>query len=201
MENNANALLSDDGLDLLFRKARTHNGWQDREVGDAMLMNLVKLASTGPTAFNQQPIRVIYVRSPEAKQALAPALSRGNLDKTMAAPATAIICYDLEFWNHLSEAAPGFDAASMFAGNVDASRESAQRNGSLQAGYFILAARALGLDTGAMSGFDKTKVAEAFLKDHPTWEVNLLVNLGYGDAGALRPQRPRHPTDFTASIV
>ncbi|MDH2325656.1 malonic semialdehyde reductase [Cereibacter sp. SYSU M97828] len=194
-------VLPPEGLDLLFRKARTHNGWQGAPVSDDLLLKVVELASTGPTAFNQQPIRVIFVRSDEEKARLAPALSRGNVDKTMSAPAVAILCYDLDFWKHLAEAAPGFDAASMFDGNPAAALESAQRNGSLQAGYFILAARALGLDTGPMSGFDKQKVAEAFLKDHPSWEVNMLVNLGHGDPGALRPQRPRHTTDFTASIV
>lgn len=119
----------------------------------------------------------------------------------MDAPATAIICHDRDFWKHLDQAAPGFDAAAMFEGNAAAAQESARRNGSLQAGYFILAARALGLDTGPMSGFDPAKVTGAFLADHPSWEVNLLVNLGYGDAGALRPQRPRHAATFTASVV
>lgn len=193
--------LTPEGIDLLFRNARTHNGWQDRPVSEDVLNELVQLASTGPTAFNQQPLRVIFVRSDEAKARLAPALSRGNLQKTMDAPVTAILCYDLDFWKHLEQAAPGFDAAAMFDGNAPAALESAQRNGSLQAGYFVLAARALGLDTGPMSGFDKAKVTEAFLTDHPTWEVNLLVNLGHGDPEALRPQRPRHPTDFTASIA
>ncbi|WP_136682522.1 malonic semialdehyde reductase [Falsirhodobacter xinxiangensis] len=194
-------VLPPEGLDLLFRKARTHNGWQDAPVSDDLLLKVVELASTGPTAFNQQPIRVIFVRSDEEKARLAPALSRGNLEKTMAAPAVAILCYDLDFWKHLDAAAPGFDAASMFDGNRAAALESAQRNGSLQAGYFILAARALGLDTGPMSGFDKQKVADAFLTDHPSWEVNMLVNLGHGNAEALRPQRPRHAPEFTASIV
>ena len=193
--------LSPQGLDLLFRDARTHGAWLDRPIPDDLLMQVVELASTGPTAFNQQPLRVIFVRSAEAKARLAPALSRGNLQKTMDAPATAILCHDRDFWKHLSEAAPGFDAAGMFEGNPDAALESARRNGTLQSGYFILAARALGLDAGPMSGFDKEKVTEAFLSDHPTWEVNLLVNLGHGNAEALRPRRPRHPTDFTASIA
>lgn len=193
--------LPPDGLDLLFRGARTHNAWLDTPVSDATLMEAVALASTGPTAFNQQPLRVIFVRSAEAKERLRPGLMGSNVEKTMAAPATAILCVDRGFFRHMAEAAPGFDAEGMFGNNPQAARENAVLNGSLQAGYFILAARALGLDCGPMTGIHKDKIAEAFLADQPEWEVAMLVNLGHGDAATLRPQRPRHAPDFTATIV
>ncbi|EEW25910.1 malonic semialdehyde reductase [Rhodobacter ferrooxidans] len=183
--------IAPDGLDLLFRDARTHYGWDGRPVTDATLQQALALAAMGPTAFNQQPLRVIFVRSPAAKARLAPALSAGNLEKTMAAPATAIICFDLEFWRNLPELFPAFPAAQgIFEGNPDGARASAQRNGTLQAGYFILAARALGLDCGPMSGFDAAKVAAAFLDGRP-WEVNFLINLGHGDPAQVQPRGPR----------
>lgn len=182
--------LSGDALGLLFNNAYTHYGWQERAVTDAVLEKMVSLAETGPTAFNQQPMRVSFVRSAEAKAKLAPALSAGNLDKTMAAPVTAIISFDLDFWQNLPETFPGFDAKAFFEGNPDGARDSATRNGTLQAGYLIMAARALGLDCGPMSGFDPAKVKEAFLQGR-NWEVNFLLNLGYGDAGMVRPRNPR----------
>lgn len=194
-------MLTPDALDVLFRTARTHNAWQDREVSDDLLRQVVELASEGPTAFNQQPLRVIFVRSAEAKEKLRPGLMGGNVDKTMAAPVTAILCFDRGFWKHMADAAPGFDAAGMFGGNPDMARDSAIQNGGLQAGYFILAARALGLDCGPMTGMFKDKVAGAFLSDQPEWDVGMLVNLGYGDPAALRPRRPRHAVDFTAKTV
>lgn len=184
------AFLTDEGLELLFGSAHTHNGWNDRPVSDATLALALDLAGMGPTAFNQQPMRVIFVRSPEAKARLAPAMSRGNLDKTMAAPATAILCYDLEFWRHLPEVFPTTDAKVYYEGKPEAARESAFRNGTLQAGYFLMACRAVGLDCGPMAGFDRAKVAEAFLQDRP-WEVNFLMNLGHGDPDKVRARNPR----------
>ncbi|WP_045389839.1 malonic semialdehyde reductase [Falsirhodobacter sp. alg1] len=186
---------------LIFRAARSHNGWTDEPVSDELLLQVMELASAGPTAFNQQPMRVIFVRSPDAKERLRPCVMGGNLDKTMAAPATAILCFDRGFWKHMEEAAPSFDAAKMYGKDDDMARHSALQNGTLQAGYFILAARALGLDCGPMTGFYKDKIEEAFLPDHPEWEANILVNLGHGDDAALRPQRPRHSTDFTSQIL
>ncbi|MCJ8139486.1 malonic semialdehyde reductase [Falsirhodobacter halotolerans] len=195
------ATLTPEAQDILFRTARTHNGWQNDPVTDDLLRQVIELASNGPTAFNQQPLRVIFVRSAEGKEKLRPGLMGGNVDKTMAAPVTAILCYDLGFWKHMADAAPGFDAAGMFGNAPDMAHDSALQNGALQAGYFILAARALGLDCGPMSGIFKDKIAEAFLADHPDWEVGMLINLGYGDPTALRPQRPRHAPEFTAKTV
>lgn len=187
-------------LDLLFGQARTHYGWEDREVSDAVLKQALDLAVMGPTAFNQQPLRVIFVRSPEAKAKLAPALSKGNLDKTMAAPATAIMCYDLDFWKNLPEVFPAMDARPFFDGNPAGARESAVRNGTLQAGYFLLAARALGLDCGPMSGFDKAAVAQAFLQGR-NWEVNFLINLGHGDPAKVQPRGVRLGFDRVAEVL
>ncbi|WP_128253951.1 malonic semialdehyde reductase [Falsirhodobacter deserti] len=193
--------IAPEALETLFRTARTHSAWLDRPVSDDLLMQVVQLASTGPTAFNQQPLRVIFVRSAEAKERMKPGLMGSNVDKSMAAPATAILCFDRAFFRHMAEAAPGFDAEGMYGGNPDFARASAAQNGTLQAGYFIMAARALGLDCGPMTGIHKDKIAEAFLADHPDWEVNMLVNLGFGDETALRPGRPRHSVDFTSTII
>ncbi len=196
----AMAALPEAGLDLLFRAAQTHHGWQDRPVPDDLLRAALDLAKMGPTAFNQQPLRVIFVTSPEGKARLSPAMSRGNHDKTMAAPVTAIMCCDLEFWRNLPELWPAADVRGFYDKSPEAARESAARNGTLQAGYFILAARALGLDCGPMSGFDRAKVAAAFLHGRP-WEVNFLVNLGYGLPEKVNPRAPRLPFGRMAEIV
>jgi len=193
--------IAPEAVDRLFRGARTHNGWLDTPVSDETLMQVVALASQGPTAFNQQPMRVIFVRTAEAKERLRPGLMGSNVDKTMAAPATAILCFDRAFFNHMADAAPGFDAAGMYGAKPDLARDSAAQNGTLQAGYFILAARATGLDCGPMTGIHKDVVARAFLADHPEWDVNMLVNLGHGDPSTLRPARPRHAPDFTATFL
>lgn len=194
------AALPQAGLDLLFEVAQTHNGWQDRPVAPALLEQVLDLAKMGPTAMNQQPLRVIFVQSPEAKARLAPAMSKGNLDKTMAAPATAIMCYDLEFWRNLPELWPHADVSAGFRDKPEVARDNAQRNGTLQAGYFIMAARALGLDCGPMGGFDRGKVAAAFLDGRP-WEVNFLINLGYGDASRVHPRNPRLPFARMAEVL
>jgi nitroreductase len=192
--------LPEAGLDLLFRAAQTHHGWQDRPVPAQLLEQVLDLAKMGPTAFNQQPLRVIFVTTAEGKARLSRAMSRGNHDKTMAAPATAILCYDLEFWRNLPELWPQADVQGYYNKSLDAARESAQRNGTLQAGYFLMAARALGLDCGPMSGFDKAKVADAFLQGRP-WEVNFLMNLGYGLPEKVNPRAPRLPFARMAEIV
>lgn len=154
--------LDDRALNLLFREARTHNGWRGEKVGDETLRALWDLTKMGPTAYNCSPARIVFVLSQDAKAKLKPCLMAGNVEKTMAAPATAIIGYDLAFYDRLPELFPAMDARSGFAGNEALARESAFRNGTLQGAYFILAARALGLDCGPMSGFDGAKVDAVF---------------------------------------
>ncbi len=179
-------------LDALFRQARTHNAWLDRAVPDSLLQELYALVRLGPTAVNSCPARFVFVRSAEGKQKLAPCLSKGNLDKTMSAPVTAIVAYDENFPDTLPELFPHVDARSWYAGQPALIAENALRNSSLQAGYLILAARALGLDTGPMSGFDNRLLDETFFAG-TTWKSNLLINLGYGDTDALRDRLPRLP--------
>jgi 3-hydroxypropanoate dehydrogenase len=182
--------LNDQGLDLLWRNARTHNGWQDKPVDDALLRQVYDLAKWGPTSTNSCPMRIVFVKSQAAKEKLKPCLAPGNLEKTMAAPATAIIAYDLEFYEKLPKLSPQNNAISWFAGKPDKARPTATLNGTLQGGYFILAARALGLDCGPMSGFDNAKTDEAFLAG-TAWKSNFLCNLGYGDPSKLYPRAAR----------
>ncbi|ACD19171.1 malonic semialdehyde reductase [Paraburkholderia phytofirmans] len=193
-------ILSDQALDQLFREARTHNGWQQKPVDDAVLKQLIELVLLGPTSANSSPGRFVFVRTPEGKEKLRPALSPGNLEKTMAAPVTAIVGMDMAFYEHLPKLFPHADARSWFAGNDKAIADTAFRNSTLQGGYLILAARALGLDTGAMSGFDAAKVDEAFFAG-TTVKSNFLINLGYGDPSKLFPRSPRFAFDEAAQIV
>jgi 3-hydroxypropanoate dehydrogenase len=192
--------LSDDALDLLFRSARTHNGWQAKPVDDTLLKQLVELVLLGPTSANSSPGRFVFVKSPEAKEKLRPALSAGNLEKTMAAPVTVIVAMDMAFHEHLPKLFPHVDARSWFAGNDKVIADTAFRNATLQGGYLIMAARALGLDTGAMSGFDAAKVDAAFFAG-TTVKANFLVNLGYGDPSKLFARSPRFTFDEAAQIV
>jgi 3-hydroxypropanoate dehydrogenase len=192
--------LSDDALDQLFRNARTHNGWQPKPVDDALLRQLVELVLLGPTSANSSPGRFVFVKSQEAKEKLRPALSVGNLEKTMAAPVTVIVGMDLAFYEHLPKLFPHADARSWFAGNEKAIADTAFRNATLQGGYLIMAARALGLDTGAMSGFDAAKVDAAFFAG-TTVKANFLINLGYGDPSKLFARSPRFTFDEAAQIV
>lgn len=184
------SILSDAGMDLMFRDARTHSAWRDQEVSDVLLEAVYDLAKMGPTSANCSPMRVVYLRSAEAKARLKPALAEGNVAKTMAAPATAIIAYDLEFYEQLPKLFPHADARAWFKGKPDHIEETAVRNGSLQGAYFIMAARALGLDCGPMSGFDNKVVDNTFF---PAGKIrsNFLCNLGYGDADKLHPRSPR----------
>lgn len=193
-------ILSDQALDQLFREARTHNGWQDKPVDDAVLRQLTELVLLGPTSANSSPGRFVYVKTPEGKEKLRPALSPGNLEKTMAAPVTVIVGMDMAFYDHLPKLFPHADARSWFAGYDKAIADTAFRNSTLQGGYLILAARALGLDTGAMSGFDAAKVDEAFFSG-TTVKSNFLINLGYGDPSKLFPRSPRFSFDEAARIV
>ena len=184
------AALGDKTLDQLFREARTQNGWQDKKVSDEVLRQLYDLLKMCPTSANCCPARLIFVTSPEAKVRLKPCLAPNNVEKTMAAPVTVIVGYDTEFYEKLPKLFPHIDARSWFAGNPALIQSTAFRNGSLQGAYLILAARALGLDCGPMSGFDNTKVDTAFFPDGKV-KSNFLVNLGYGDPSKVRPRGPR----------
>jgi 3-hydroxypropanoate dehydrogenase len=177
-------------LDTLFNDARTYSYWQDKPVDNALLEQLYTLTALGPTSANCLPARFVFVTSAEGKEKLKPALSSGNLDKTMSAPVTVIVAWDREFYEQLPALFPHADARSWFTGSPEAAKETAFRNSSLQAGYLILAARSLGLDAGPMSGFDPAKVNDAFFPDGQ-YQVNLLINLGYGEASKLHPRLPR----------
>jgi 3-hydroxypropanoate dehydrogenase len=182
--------LSDAALDQLFRTARTYNGFRDEPVGDDKLHALYELMKWGPTSANGCPMRVVFARSPEAKEKLRPALSPGNLDKTMKAPVTAIIGRDLDFFEHLPRLYPATDARSWFVGNEPLIEHTALVNGTLQAAYLILAARALGLDCGPMGGFNAGMVDASFFAGTRIKSV-VLVNLGYGDPAKVYPRGPR----------
>ena len=177
-------------LDQLFFDARTHNEWQDRPVSDELLRELFDVLRWAPTSANCSPARIVFAKSPEAKAKLLPALIEGNVEKTRTAPVTAVIGHDLEFHEHLPKLFPHTDARSWFVGNEPLIEATAFRNGSLQGAYLILAARALGLDCGPMSGFDADQVNEAFFAGTST-RVNFLCNLGYGRPEALFPRSPR----------
>jgi 3-hydroxypropanoate dehydrogenase len=182
--------LDSNALAALFTEARTHNGWSDQPVTDAELQKIYELTRMGPTSANCSPARFVFVRSAEATEKLRPALSSGNLEKTMAAPVTVIAAIDAQFFEKLPELFPHADAKSWFTSSPAVAEETAFRNGTLQAGYLILAARSLGLDTGPMSGFDKAKVDEAFFAG-TSWKSNFLINLGHGDPSKLFGRLPR----------
>lgn len=193
-------------LDQIFMDARTQNAWQPRDVPDELLKRLVDILKMGPTSANCSPARIVFVKSKEAKARLEPHLSEGNHDKTMSAPVCAIIATDYEFYEKLPELFPHTDAKSWF---VDKSgmpkdeqkiRETADRNGTLQGAYLIIAARALGLDCGPMSGFDADAVTQEFFAGEPV-RANFLCNLGYGDWSVLFPRSPRLAFDEMAKIV
>ncbi|MGE8214343.1 MAG: malonic semialdehyde reductase [Stenotrophomonas sp.] len=193
-------IFNDAALDQLFRTARTQNAFQDRPVEDSQLRALYDLLKWAPTSANASPARFVFVKSADAKQKLAPALSEGNLAKTMAAPVTAIIGFDQDFHEKLPYLFPHADAKSWFDGPREGRHEAAFRNGTLQGAYLILAARALGLDAGPMSGFDAAKVDEAFFAGTAI-KTNFLVNLGYGDPSGVFPRLPRLSFDEAARIV
>jgi 3-hydroxypropanoate dehydrogenase len=187
-------------LDQLFHAARTHNKWVERDVPDALLHAIVDLAKLGPTSANSSPARFFFVKSKAAKEMLKPHLSEGNRDKTMAAPVCTIIAYDLDFYEQLPKLFPHTNARSWFAGKPDKIRETAFRNGTLQGAYLIMAARALGLDCGPMSGFDNEGVDRDFFAG-TNLKSNFLCNLGYGDASVLHPRSPRFEFDEMAHIL
>ena len=189
------------GLDLLFREARTHNKWHEDTVSDETLHELYDLLKQGPTSANSSPARFLFLRTKEAKERLAPALSSGNLAKTMAAPVTVIVAYDPKFYERLPFLFPhNPDATSWFTSNESLAATTAFRNGTLQGAYLMLAARALGLDTGGMSGFDNAKVDAEFLAGRG-WRSNFLVNLGKGDPSGVFTRSPRLPFDEACVLL
>jgi 3-hydroxypropanoate dehydrogenase len=179
------------GLDLLFKEARTHNKWQDKTVSDETLHALYDLLKFGPTSANSSPARFVFIRTQEGKDKLAPALSAGNTEKTMTAPVTVIVAYDPKFFEKLPKLFPhNQDAINWFTSNDSLAATTAFRNGTLQGAYLMIAARSLGLDVGAMSGFDNAKVDAAFFA-YNGWRANFLVNIGYGDASGVFNRSPR----------
>ncbi len=181
---------SSDALDQLFRQARTHSVWLPKHIPIETLREVYELAHMGPTNANSSPARFVFLASEAAKARLLPALAPGNVEKTKAAPVTVIVAWDTEFYEKLPQLFPHADMRSYFVGNQPLIAETALRNSSLQGGYFILAARSVGLDCGPMSGFDAAKVNAEFFPDGK-WKVNFLCNLGYGDHSKLHPRNPR----------
>lgn len=187
-------------LDLMFLNGRTHSSWLDKPVDDDVLRQAYDLAKMGATSANCCPMRIIFVKSAEAKARLKPCLAEGNVDKTMMAPVTAIIGHDLEFYEQLHKLFPHTDARSWFVGKAAYIQDTAFRNSTLQGAYFMLAARALGLDCGPMSGFDNTAVDQAFFAKISI-RSNFLCNLGYGDSSKLFPRSPRLSFDEICKIL
>lgn len=183
--------LSDSALDQLFRTARTYNGYLDKPVSESQLHAIWDLMKFGPTSANCLPARLVWCTSDDAKQRLAALALPDNAKKILAAPVTVIIGMDLEFYENLPELFPHTDARSWFAGNDELAKATAFRNSSLQGAYFILAARALGLDTGPMSGFSNDAVDAAFFADQPKVKSNFISTLGYGDPASIFERSPR----------
>jgi 3-hydroxypropanoate dehydrogenase len=195
--------LSGEALDVIFRKAHTHNGWLPKPVDDDLLRQVYDLAKMGPTSANTSPMRVVFVKTAEAKERLKPALMAGNVEKTMAAPVCAIVANDLRFYEYvprLFPQNPKFAEIFTAPGKEEFTRTHAFRNATLQGAYFIVAARALGLDTGPMSGFDNAKVDAEFFPDGRC-QSNFLINVGYGDPSKLFPRNPRLEFDEVCKFV
>ena len=192
--------LNNQALEQLFLNARTHNGWQAKSVSEELLKQLYDLIKFAPTSANASPARFLFLTSKESKEKLKPFLMEGNVEKTMQAPVTVIIGYDVTFYEQLPFLFPHADAKAWFVGNEALIEETAFRNSSLQGGYLIMAARALGLDCGAMSGFDKEKVAQTFFPEGNI-KINFLCNLGYGDPEKLYPRSPRLSFEQTCQIL
>jgi len=192
--------VSDECLNQLFLEARTHWVWRPEPVPVELLKEAYNLARFGPTSANSSPARFVFLTTPQAKERLRPALSAGNLEKTMTAPVTVIVAWDTEFHEKLPQLFPARDMRSIFAGNAALLHETAFRNGTLQGAYFIMAARGLGLDCGPMSGFDQQKVNAEFFPDGK-WKANFLCNIGYGDPTKLFPRNPRLSFDEACRVL
>ena len=192
--------LDDRSLDIIFREAHTHSVWLDKPVSDALLHQIYDLMKWAPTSANCCPARFVFVRSAEAKQRLLPLMAPGNVEKTRTAPVTVIVGYDTEFYEKLPKLYPPADARSWFVGNQPLIDTTAFRNGTLQGAYLLIAARALGLDAGPMSGFDNEKVDKEFFAGTKV-KSNFVINLGYGDSSKLFPRSPRLPFEEVAQIL
>lgn len=189
--------INEASLSILFRDARSHNGWLNEPINDDKLQAIAELAVSGPTSVNCQPMRLFFLKSDEAKQRLKPALQDSNVDKSMTAPVVAIVAHDLKFWEKSNALFPAYDISKWYENDPEAAAEAAFRNSSLQGAYLILAARALGLDCGPMSGFDADKVNAEFFPDGQC-QVNFLLALGIGDPEKLHPKNDRLDyADFT----
>lgn len=192
--------LDDASIDLILRGARSHYDWSDRQIPNELLETIYEITANGPTSMNTCPARFIFVTSPEAKKRLAKSLKPKNVDKMMAAPVTAIIAHDLEFWRQLPFLFPHEDRRSLFESKPEFSEITAFRNGTLQGAYFMIAARAVGLDVGAMSGFSNEVVDQEFFAE-TTLKSNFLCNLGYADESALFQKLPRLPFEQACSFA
>ena len=182
--------LSQEALDTILVKARSYSFWQDKPVGDELLHQIYDLMKLGPTSANSCPLRIVFVKSKEAKEKLLPCMAQGNVEKTKTAPVTAILAQDMEFYEKLPKLFPHTEARSWFAGHKPYIESTAFRNSSLQGAYFMIAARSLGLDCGPMSGFDNAKVDTAFFSG-TAWKSNFVCSLGYGEPAKLHPRSPR----------
>lgn len=191
--------LDNQALAQLFTEARTHHAFLDKEIPDEVLKQLYDLTKWAPTAFNMSPARFVFVKSKAAKEKLAQALMPNNIPQTMQASVTVIVATDTEFYDELPRLFPAYDARPIFANNPQAGKIAGFRNGTLQGAYLLMASRALGLDSGAMSGFDNAKVDELFFPDGKT-RSNFLINLGYGDSSQLYPRGPRLAFEEAARI-
>jgi len=192
--------LDDRSLDIIFREAHTHSVWLDKPVSDALLHQIYDLMKWAPTSANCCPARFVFVRSAEAKQRLLPLMAPGNVEKTRTAPVTVIVAHDMEFYEKLPKLYPPADARSWFVGNQPLIDTTAFRNGTLQGAYLLIAARALGLDAGPMSGFDNEKVDKEFFAGTKI-KSNFVINLGYGDSSKLFPRSPRLSFEEAAQIL
>ncbi|MBB65583.1 MAG: malonic semialdehyde reductase [Waddliaceae bacterium] len=194
------AAIDEASIATLFTDARTHNKWQNKTVEDTILKKVHEVCRMGPTSANCCPMRIIFVKSADARERLRPSIAEGNLEKTMTAPVTAILANDFEFYEKLPQLFPHADARSWFVGNEELIKETAKTNGTLQAAYFMITARAFGLDCGPMAGFDKEKVNQEFFSG-TSIRANFLCNLGYGDPEGLHPRSPRFTFDEVCSII
>ena len=192
--------LSDDAIDLILRDARSHYAWTDKPVPDAVLEEIYDIAINGATSMNTLPARFVFVKTPEGKERLAKSLKPKNVAKMMGAPVTAIIAYDMDFWRELPFLFPHEDRRHLFDGNPDYCADTAYRNGTLQGAYFMIAARAVGLDVGAMSGFLNKIVDEEFFASS-TLKSNFLCNIGYADETALFQRLPRFAFDKVCTFA
>ena len=193
--------LSADALDQVFREARSYNGWLEKEVSDDQIHAIYELLKMAPTSANMQPSRIVWVKSQDTKNKLAACASDGNKDKILAAPVTAIIGYDIDFHEELPWLFPHTDAKSWFEGDEEGRKEGAFRNSALQGAYLRIAARAVGLDCGPMSGFDAEAVDKAFFGENPRHRTNFICSIGYGDVTSIFERSPRPDFEKFNSIV